>query len=115
MDKFGYKTALLETKLFTLEVGQTTNLKRRLEEHIKGRSGSGWTKLYKIVHLIETIDSELVDSNKVLAMENELVLKYMSMYGWQKVRGGCYNLISEAVTYQTLLKRRKKDDISFEL
>jgi ADP-ribose pyrophosphatase YjhB (NUDIX family) len=31
---------------------------------------------------IETIDSELIDSNKALAMENELVLKYMSMYAW---------------------------------
>jgi len=52
--------------------------------------------------LAKSKDSQLVDSNKALAMENELVLKYMSMYGWQKVRGGCYNLISEAITYQTL-------------
>ncbi|MEK5238364.1 GIY-YIG nuclease family protein [Paenibacillus sp. FSL L8-0470] len=96
-------------------VGQTTNLKRRLEEHLEGRRASHWTKLHKIVKLIESTDLRSVNSKNALVEENEVALKYMSIYGWKKVRGGCYNLIDEGVTYKTLLKRKKKDRINFDL
>jgi predicted GIY-YIG superfamily endonuclease len=96
-------------------VGQTTNLKRRLKEHNDGRRGSDWTRLHKLVHHIESIDSKMIDSKKAAILENEIVLKYMGMYGWKKVRGGYFNLIDEEVTYKTLLKRSKKDEIYFEL
>jgi predicted GIY-YIG superfamily endonuclease len=96
-------------------VGQTTNLKRRLKEHNDGRRGSDWTRLHKLVHHIESIDSKMIDSKKAAILENEIVLKYMGMYGWKKVRGGYFNLIDEEVTYNTLLKRSKKDEIYFEL
>lgn len=96
-------------------VGQTTNLRRRIKEHMQGRRGSEWTKLHKLMYLIESFDSKMTDSKKAIVLEHEMVLKYMEVYGWKKVRGGYFNLIEEEATYKTLLKRRHKDGIHFIL
>ena len=64
-------------------VGKSDNVMNRYEQHIKG-TGSAWTRKYKPVSLVKTIEN-------VSSFEEDKVTKeYMSKYGIDKVRGGSY-------------------------
>ena len=64
-------------------VGRTDDLGKRIQEHLSG-SGSSWTKMYKPVKVIETIQSS--DPYD----EDKYVKKSMEKYGIENVRGGSY-------------------------
>lgn len=63
-------------------VGKTDNLKRRLNQHIRG-NGATWTKLYKPIDIIDLMEEE--DNT-----EKDITLKYMQIYGCENVRGYCW-------------------------
>jgi len=67
-------------------IGKTKNIERRYDEHITG-NGSGWTKRYKPISLIETIKSTSYFD------EDKYVKEYMAKYGIDNVRGGTYSNI----------------------
>lgn len=67
-------------------VGKTTNINRRYQEHLDG-NGAEWTKLFKPVQLLQTI--ELVGDFSDF-YEDLYTKKYMKMYGVANVRGGSY-------------------------
>ena len=77
-------------------VGQTTNLNRRIQQHING-TGAKWTKLYSPIELIELRSGDV---------ENELTDEYIEMFGYGRVRGGDYCQLKDLTPKQA--KRRRK-------
>lgn len=77
-------------------VGKTTDIKRRVEEHNKGK-GSEWTKIHKPVKVLET--RKVKDEHD----ENNTTKDLMKKYGMENVRGGSYSQVSLPSAYtQTL-------------
>ena len=64
-------------------VGKTNNVMKRYQEHLNGE-GSAWTKRYRPVSLVKTIE------NVSPFEEDKITKEYMSKYGVDKVRGGSY-------------------------
>lgn len=64
-------------------IGKTNNIDKRYQQHLNG-NGSEWTKLYKPLHIITTIESSSEFD------EDKYVKIYMSKYGIENVRGGTY-------------------------
>jgi predicted GIY-YIG superfamily endonuclease len=64
-------------------VGKSEDISKRYKQHLGG-SGSAWTRKYKPLSLVKTIEN-------VSSFEEDKVTKeYMSKYGIDKVRGGSY-------------------------
>ncbi len=78
---------ILELENGKYYIGKTTNVAKRIQEHIN-QLGSSWTKKYKYVQTIETIKTDDPFD------EDKYVKKYMSKYGIDNVRGGSYVLDS---------------------
>ena len=63
-----------------------SNISDRITKHLSGR-GSSWTKLYKPLQIIETIDGSK-------ELEREYTLIYMRKYGWENVRGAGWTAVN---------------------
>ena len=89
-DKYIYMTKYM-SKIYVLlcegnhyYIGKTERkIEKRIEEHFR-TNGSYWTKKYKPLKVVETIQSD----DKM--DEDKYTKKYMLMYGIEKVRGGSY-------------------------
>ena len=78
-------------------VGKTDNVINRYQQHLNG-SGSAWTRKYKPISLVKTIEN-------VSSFEEDKVIKeYMSKYGIDKVRGGSYVEIELSEFHMEALK-----------
>lgn len=75
-----YMLKLIENKYY---IGRSQNVQRRLKQHFNGE-GSGWTKKYKPIKLVELIHN--CDNFD----EDKYTLMYMSIYGMDNVRGGAF-------------------------
>jgi hypothetical protein len=64
-------------------IGRTTNLKDRIDSHMKGK-GSAWTSMHKVIELYASHMGDAYD-------EDKFVLMYMSDFGITNVRGGVYS------------------------
>ena len=64
-------------------IGKSNNVKNRFQQHLNGY-GSAWTKKYKPIKIIKTIE------NISPFEEDKITKEYMSKYGIDKVRGGSY-------------------------
>lgn len=64
-------------------VGKSPNPKFRIEQHFNS-NGSSWTKKYKPIRVIETINN--CDNFD----EDKYTLKYMAKFGINNVRGGSF-------------------------
>jgi len=64
-------------------VGKSDNVMNRYQQHLNG-GGSAWTRKYKPVSLVKTIE------NVSPFEEDKQVKEYMAKYGIQNVRGGSY-------------------------
>lgn len=65
-------------------VGKTCDVEKRFKEHTKGYKSSSWTRKYKPLSILETIeDAHCLD-------EDKLTVDYMMKYGISNVRGGPY-------------------------
>ena len=74
---------ILELEKGKYYVGKSNQLKNRITDHF-GSYGSAWTKKYKPVKVIETINNcDKFD-------EDKYTLKYMEKYGVHNVRGGSF-------------------------
>lgn len=82
-EKYIYVLQLTDDKYY---VGSTSNIERRLQEHlgkISERSVS-WTRRYKPIKLIKTFQQ------KTPYDEDNTTKEYMSKFGIENVRGGSY-------------------------
>ncbi len=74
---------ILRLKKGKFYIGKSNQVKKRISEHFNSY-GSGWTKKYKPVKVIETI------KNCDKFDEDKYTLKYMEKYGVNNVRGGSF-------------------------
>jgi len=74
-----YVLELVNSKYY---VGQTNDLRARLQEHRYGR-GAAWTRMYPMIRCIRTFDSRRFSEQQVTEM-------MMNRYGAENVRGGRY-------------------------
>lgn len=65
-------------------VGKTCNIEKRFKEHVEGYKSSSWTRKYRPISVIETIE------NAHCLDEDKLTVDYMMRYGISNVRGGPY-------------------------
>lgn len=65
-------------------VGKTKNIEKRLLSHFGG-SGSRWTSMYEPLDVVEVLNADKFDEDKV-------VKKYMARHGMENVRGDSYCL-----------------------
>lgn len=79
-------------------IGKTDNLINRYQQHQKG-VGSAWTKQYKPMALVKTIE------NASPFDEDKITKEYMSIYGIDKVRGGTYISLDLTEEQEDLLRR----------
>lgn len=80
-------------------IGKTSNLQKRLKEHLKMKNGSKWTKIHKMIALEEVI----VNAKK--EDEDRVTLEYMKKYGVKNVRGGSYSRVLLTSSEESHLKR----------
>lgn len=64
-------------------VGKSEDVPHRYQQHLNG-SGSAWTRKYKPLSLVKTIE------NASPFDEDKITKEYMSKYGIENVRGGSY-------------------------
>lgn len=77
-------------------IGKTEDLTLSLKKHFNS-NGIEWTKMYKPIELIQTIDN--YDSFD----EDKYTIKYMKKYGIENVRGGSFfNLELSSYDYYTI-------------
>lgn len=70
-------------------VGITFNLNMRLGQHWAG-NGAKWTRLHKPISLAEVIYPATRE------MENQVTLRYIELYGKEKVKGGSWCRVSDS-------------------
>lgn len=70
-------------------VGLTSNIKKRMDEHVNGK-GAEWTRLNTPLRLIYSINTGTKYACEAEKMENEATVLLMLKYGINKVRGGVY-------------------------
>ena len=64
-------------------IGKSDNVMMRYQQHLNG-GGSAWTKKYKPISLVKTIE------NASPFEEDKVTKEYMAKYGIENVRGGSY-------------------------
>lgn len=70
-------------------IGMSRNVEARFKKHLKGK-GANWTRRYKPIAVIKTINTELTNDAEAALLEDKLTLEYAETYGTDKVRGGGY-------------------------
>jgi len=65
-------------------IGITMDLNRRYGQHLSG-DGAKWTKLHKPLRIYD-----IYSEDAGLALENEVTLDYIRVYGADRVKGGSY-------------------------
>lgn len=86
-------------------IGKSKNVSLRLQQHNNG-NGSEWTKVYKPIKIIETINN---------GNEDTITIHYMKKYGIENVRGGSFcNIYLTDETKKVLQKMiATQDDLCF--
>jgi predicted GIY-YIG superfamily endonuclease len=72
-------------------VGATSNLQEAIKKHIKGKSAE-WTRLHKFIGIIDLIPNTDEGDGYPKPFQNQVTIKLMREHGWEKVRGGDFNL-----------------------
>lgn len=88
-------------------VGKTCDIEKRFKEHMGGYKSSAWTRKYRPLSIIETIeDAHCLD-------EDKLTVDYMMRYGISNVRGGPYVTIklSEDTVFHITNRIRMASDL----
>lgn len=105
-------------------VGSSTNVPRRLGEHINGyghggsKSYCGWTSLHKPKHIFYVWKTQFINNNanqnhvykKKVSMERVLTLMAFELWGTQKVRGHAYSTVDRDYSKSTNLHEQLTTD-----
>ena len=62
----------------------------RFEDHVNG-CGAEWTKVYKPIKIVQTVDLGVTTYERTEAYENKVTRRYIKEYGIDNVRGGNIN------------------------
>lgn len=92
VDIFLYVLTLENDRFY---VGLTSDLDRRVEQHFSA-AGAEWTKLYRPVRLMHSINTGTQDGWRAEAMEGEATIALMMAHGIDNVRGGHFSQIETA-------------------
>jgi predicted GIY-YIG superfamily endonuclease len=68
-------------------IGYGVNLDKEIEKHYKGMA-SEWTQKYKPIKTLKIIRTRRVEECK------DITLEFIEKYGWENVRGDCWNRIN---------------------
>ena len=84
-----YWLYVLEQEQGKYYVGITSKTpEARFKEHVNGQYGAEWTKIYKPIKIIQTVDLGVTTIEKTEDYENKVTRKYIKDYGLNNVRGG---------------------------
>lgn len=84
-----YVLELMNGKFY---IGQTTNLKKRINEHRLGR-GASWTNKYPPKKIVEI--EEYPEGTNLYTYEDDKTIKYILLYGLYNVRGGQFTTLEK--------------------
>jgi hypothetical protein len=85
-------------------IGKSNNVRKRIQEHKVG-DGAEWTKIHKVLNIVEYIDSS--DNYD----EDKYTLKYMKKYGIDNVRGGSFcSLVLNNSEIETITKMNNSSE-----
>lgn len=84
-----YKLYILQLEQGKYYVGITKNVDKRFKRHEIGK-GANWTRLYKPVAVIQTIETTVFTESEAAKLEDELTFDIAKQYGIANVRGGGY-------------------------
>lgn len=88
-----YVLELEENKYY---VGMSRNVTRRFTRHGNG-TGSEWTKLYKPIKILSSVDTTLLSESEASILEDKLTLETAENYGYDNVRGGQWCSVRKGV------------------
>lgn len=91
---------VLELENGNYYVGYSKNIPKRLQLHFSGK-GSRWTRLHTPVRIVETLKGNLLDELKV-------TLKYIFIFGSEKVRGSIYVATNPSETKVHMIECKAK-------
>lgn len=77
-------------------VGLTSDVTHRTQQHFGGE-GAEWTKLHPPLRILHTIGTGTRDGRAAEQMEDEVTVTLMLRYGIDKVRGGHYSYVDQAL------------------
>lgn len=85
-------------------VGLTGDITHRTQQHFGGE-GAEWTKLHPPVRVVHTIGTGTRDGRAAEQMEDEVTVTLMLRYGIDKVRGGHFSYVEQALVEAQLRSR----------
>lgn len=95
---------VLKLKNNKIYISRSSNVTKDIKRHFY-TSKTKWTTKYPPIDLLELIE----DSDKGLGHsrphQNEIVFKYMALYGWKNVRGGDFVITNNIVIRKNLEKK----------
>lgn len=92
VDIFLYVLALEDDRYY---VGLSSDVSKRMEQHFSS-FGAEWTKRYRPIRLIHSINTGTQDGRHAEVMEDEATIVLMMKYGIEKVRGGHFSQVDIA-------------------
>lgn len=95
-------------------IGQTTSVRHRLKQHESAKGGAWFTKLYKPVRLVRTVELGVLTQADAATLESDLTYEYIERYGYECVRGGGF-IQRDPIYFSQLLARYRKSALSAEL
>jgi len=82
-------------------VGYSTKPAVRIKRHFAGKAAD-WTSLHKPVEVVTTRSLGFVTEAEAAAKTADATVALMRLFGWQKVRGGTWRSVDEAITLKQL-------------
>ena len=85
-------------------ISRSSNLIKDIRKHLYA-SKAKWTTKYPPVDLRELIEIPNLETNNLELHKNQIILDYMSKFGWKNVRGGNWNSDNDEIIKRLLEKK----------
>jgi predicted GIY-YIG superfamily endonuclease len=88
----------LEDNCFYIGITSRGKPMVRIDEHFSG-NGAVWTKIHKPLVLLSLKSLGKITEEEAKLLENSATLKYMELYGYNRVRGGSFSYSGNYVKF----------------